>query len=81
MHSEHDEPMPRQSFANPMRNPHTRARTAVAQFKEIKAICVISSTTATTRSRSAEQRHRINTHRDPRSKKNKDTQRAVTLVK
>lgn len=43
---------------------HTRARTAVAQFKEIKAICVMSSTTATTRSRSAEQRHRINTHRE-----------------
>lgn len=82
MHSEHDEPMPRQSFANPMRNPHTRARTAVAQFKEIKAICVISSTTATTRSRSAEQRHRINTHREILGvKKNKDTQRAVTLVK
>lgn len=26
MHSEHDEPMPRQSFANPMQNPHTHAR-------------------------------------------------------
>lgn len=42
MHSVHDEPMPRQSFANPVQNPHTHThtQTAVAQFKKIKQYVV-----------------------------------------